>query len=186
MKLKSCLRSFIFLIPLILVFSKSMAEPTFVQSKSLDSNFYLGLNFNNDGTKMYTVGADDTSDAVIEHILTTPYDISTAIVNNTKGVSRGGDAQATQVVFNNDGTKMFIVQHAGRKSVDEYLLSTAFDVSTASDTPDSEIIISGQEKRANSTAFNNDGTRMFVVGAGNMSQHRIHEYSLDTPYVYSV
>ena len=79
-----------------------------MQSKSLDLNFYLGLNFNNDGTKMYTVNAG-ASDAVIEHILTTPYDISTAIVNNTFGVSRGGDTQATQVVFNNDGTKMFIV-----------------------------------------------------------------------------
>ena len=148
-----------------------------MQSKSLDSNFYLGLNFNNDGTKMYTVNAGGgTSDAVIEHILTTPYDISTAIVNNTNGVSRGGDTQATQVVFNNDGTKMFIVNHAGRKSVDEYLLSTAFDVSTA--TFDSEFFISGQEKRANSIAFNNDGTRMVVAGVGNNSQVRIHEYSL--------
>ena len=52
----------------------------------------------------------DPEDAVIEHILTTPYDISTATVNNTFGVSRGGDTQASQVVFNNDGTKMFIVQ----------------------------------------------------------------------------
>ena len=148
-----------------------------MQSKSLDSNFYLGLNFNNDGTKMYTVNAGGgTSDAVIEHILTTPYDISTAIVNNTFGVSRGGDTQATQVVFNNDGTKMFIVNHAGRKSVDEYLLSTAFDVSTA--TFDSEFFISGQEKRANSIAFNNDGTRMVVAGVGNNSQVQIHEYSL--------
>ena len=118
-----------------------------MQSKSLDDNFYLGLNFNNDGTKMYTVNAG-ASDAVIEHILTTPYDISTAIVNNTFGVSRGGDTQASQVVFNNDGTKMFIVNHAGRKSVDYYSLSTAFDVSTA--TFDGEYFISGQEKRANS------------------------------------
>ncbi len=166
---------------LALFFSKAIAEPTFVQSKSLDSNFYLGLNFNNDGTKMYTVNAGGgTSDAVTEHILTTPYDISTAIVNNTKGVSRGGDAQATQVVFNNDGTKMFIVNHAGRKSVDEYLLSTAFDVSTA--TFDSEIIISGQEKRANSIAFNNDGTRMVIAGVGNNSQVRIHEFSLSTGF----
>ena len=104
-----------------------------MQSKSLDSNFYLGLNFNNDGTKMYAVSATDTSDAVIEHILTTPYDISTATVNNTKIVFIAGkaDTQATQVVFNNDGTKMFIVNHAGRKKVDYYSLSTAFDVSTA-------------------------------------------------------
>ncbi len=179
MKLKSCLRSFIFLIPLTLVFSKAIAEPTFVQSKSLDNAFYLGLNFNNDGTKMYTVNAG-ASDAVIEHILTTPYDISTAIVNNTFGVSRGGDTQATQVVFNNDGTKMFIVNHAGRKSVDYYSLSTAFDVSTA--TFDGEYFISGQEKRANSIAFNNDGTRMVVAGVGNNSQVQIHEYSLSTGF----
>ena len=52
---------------LALFFSKAIAEPSFVQSKSLDSNFYLGLNFNNDGTKMYTVNAE-ASDAVIEHI----------------------------------------------------------------------------------------------------------------------
>ena len=72
---------------LALFFSKAIAGPTFVQSKSLDSNFYLGLNFNNDGTKMYIVNAG-ASDAVIEHILTTPYDISTAIVNNTFGYLR--------------------------------------------------------------------------------------------------
>ena len=36
---------------------KAIAEPTFVQSKSIDDAFYLGLNFNNDGTKMYTVNA---------------------------------------------------------------------------------------------------------------------------------
>ena len=66
---------------------KAIAEPTFVQSKSIDDKFYLGLNFNNDGTKMYTVNAgDEPLDAVIEHILTTPYDISTATVNNTFGV----------------------------------------------------------------------------------------------------
>ena len=121
-----------------------------------------------------------TTDAVIEHILTTPYDISTATVNNTKIVDRGGVTQATQVVFNNDGTKMFIVNHAGNRSVDEYLLSTAFDVSTA--TFESEISIDGQEKRANSIAFNNDGTRMVVAGVGNDSQVRIHEYSLSTGF----
>ena len=161
-----------------------MAEPTFVQSKSIASAFYLGLNFNNDGTKMYTVKADNENthlDAVIEHILTTPYDISTAIVNNTKGVSRGGDTQATQVVFNNDGTKMFIVNHENpKRTVDYYSLSTAFDVSTA--TRDGEYSIAGQERRANSIAFNNDGTRMVVAGVGNNSQVRIHEYSLSTGF----
>ncbi len=181
MKLKSCLKSFIFLIPLIFVFSKSMAEPTFVQSKSIETaDNYYGFTFNNDGTKMYALKSANTNSVVIEFILSTAYDISTATENQTKNIYVDGSLIATQVVFNNDGTKMFIVNHGNQKEIDYWSLTTAFDISTA--THDGAFSISGQEARANSVAFNNDGTRMFVVGAGNMSQHRIHEYSLDTPY----
>ncbi len=168
---------------LALFFSKAIAEPTFVQSKSIDTATYYGLTFNNDGTKMYTLRSGGTTDAVIEHILTTAYDISTATVNNTKvvHVSGGNDSHVpTQVVFNNDGTKMFIVNHAGRKTVDYWSLTTAFDVSTA--TFDGEYSLIGKEQRANSIAFNNDGTRMFIAGVGNNSQVRVHEFSLDTAF----
>ncbi len=168
---------------LALFFSKAIAEPTFVQSKSIDTATYYGLTFNNDGTKMYTLRSELKVDAVIEHILTTAYDISTATVNNTKvvHVSGGNDSHVpTQVVFNNDGTKMFIVNHAGRKTVDYWSLTTAFDVSTA--TFDGEYSLIGKEQRANSIAFNNDGTRMFIAGVGNNSQVRVHEFSLDTAF----
>ena len=88
-----------------------------MQSKSIEhAGFYLGLTFNNDGTKMYTAESDNTTDAIVEYILTTAYDISTATVNNTKIVHRGSGKNAivpTQVVFNNDGTKMFIANHLG-------------------------------------------------------------------------
>ena len=180
MKLKSCLRSFIFLIPLILVFSKAIAEPTFVQSKSIAAATYYGLTFNNDGTKMYALKSANTNSVVIEFILSTAYDISTATENQTKNIYVDGSLIATQVVFNNDGTKMFIVNHGNQKEIDYWSLTTAFDISTA--THDGAFPISGQEKRANSVAFNNDGTRMFVVGAGGGSQHRIHEYSLAKPF----
>ena len=162
---------------------KAIAEPTFVQSKSIDTATYYGLTFNNDGTKMYTLRSGGTTDAVIEHTLTTAYDISTATVNNTKVVHLSGGNLShvpTQVVFNNDGTKMFIVNHAGRKTVDYWSLTTAFDVSTA--TFDGAYSLTGKEQRANSIAFNNHGTRMFIAGVGNDSQVRIHEFSLDTAF----
>ncbi len=168
---------------LALFFSKAIAEPTFVQSKSIEASTYFGLTFNNDGTKMYTLRSELKVDAVIEHTLTTAYDISTATVNNTKvvHVSGGNDSHVpTQVVFNNDGTKMFIVNHHGRRTVDYWSLSTAFDVSTA--TFDGEYSLIGKEQRANSIAFNNDGTRMFIAGVGNNSQVRVHEFSLDTAF----
>ncbi len=168
---------------LALFFSKAIAEPTFVQSKSIEASTYFGLTFNNDGTKMYTLRSELKVDAVIEHTLTTAYDISTATVNNTKvvHVSGGNDSHVpTQVVFNNDGTKMFIVNHAGRKTVDYWSLTTAFDVSTA--TFDGEYSLIGKEQRANSIAFNNDGTRMVIAGVGNNSQVRVHEFSLSTAF----
>ncbi len=152
-----------------------------MQSKSIETaDNYYGFTFNNDGTKMYALKSANTNSVVIEFILSTAYDISTATENQTKNIYVDGSLIATQVVFNNDGTKMFIVNHGHQKEIDYWSLTTAFDISTA--THDGAFPISGQEARANSVAFNNDGTRMFVVGAGNMSQHRIHEYSLDTPY----
>ncbi len=181
MKLKSFLRSFIFLISLILVFSKAIAEPTFVQSKSIAAATYYGLTFNNDGTKMYALKSANTNSVVIEFILSTAYDISTSTENQTKNIYVDGSLIATQVVFNNDGTKMFIVNHGNQKEIDYWSLTTAFDISTA--THDGAFSISGQEARANTIAFNNDGTRMFIAGAGgNDKLHRIHEYSLSTGF----
>ena len=57
---------------------------------------------------------------------------------------------------------MFISNHTG-SYIEYYSLTTAFDISTA--TFDDQLDISGQEIRANSFAFNNDGTRMIVAGA---------------------
>ena len=166
-----------------LFLTKAIAEPTFVQSKSIDAAAYYGLTFNNDGTKMYTAHSGGKTDGVVEYILTSAYDISTATLNTSKVVHRGGGNGShvpTQVVFNNDGTKMFIVNHDGVRTIDYWSLSTAFDISTA--TFDDAYSIAGQEIRANSVAFNNDGTRMFVAGVGDMTQDRIHEYSLDTAF----
>ena len=198
MKLKSFLRSFIFLIPLILVFSKSMAEPTFVQSKSINDgqDGAFGLTFNNDGTKMYNTssenhGAAPQNDLLYEYVLTNAYDVSTATLNNTlvihnTAIDGGGNAMVpTQVVFNNDGTKMFIANHSNNN--DDYInyfdLSTPFDISTA--TIDNRLSLDStgaDEKRLNSVAFNNDGTRLFAAGVNNILQDRIHEFTLDTPY----
>ena len=164
-----------------LFLTKAIAEPTFVQSKSIAAATYYGLTFNNDGTKMYALKSANTNSVVIEFILSTAYDISTATENQTKNIYVDGSLIATQVVFNNDGTKMFIANHGNPKEIDYWSLTTAFDISTA--THDGAFSISGQEARANTIAFNNDGTRMFIAGAGgNDKLHRIHEYSLSTGF----
>ena len=58
------------------------------------------------------------------------YDISTATYVRDFSVA-GKDTYPSGIAFSNDGTKMFVVGDAGNE-VNEYSLSTAFDVSTAS------------------------------------------------------
>ncbi len=176
---------------LALFLSKAIAEPTFVRSKSINADQgEFGLTFNNDGTKMYTTqydksGGGQQSDNVYEYVLTTAYDISTATLNNTKtvhvtGTHGNGDTLIpNQVVFNNDGTKMFIADH-GSNNIDYWSLTTAFDVSTAS--LEGRYDVSSKEVRLTSVAFNNDGTRMIIAGVGNNTQHHLNEYSLDTAF----
>ncbi len=181
-----------------LFLTKAIAEPTFVQSKSINDgrDGAFGLTFNNDGTKMYNTSSENHGDApqndlLYEYVLTTAYDISTATLNNTlvihnTAIDGGGNAMVpTQVVFNNDGTKMFIANHSSNN--DDYInyfdLSTPFDISTA--TIDNRLSLDStgaDEKRLNSVAFNNDGTRLFAAGVNNILEDRIHEFTLDTPF----
>ena len=81
-----------------------------------------------------------------------------------------------QLVFNNDGTKMFLTGY-GVKKVFEYALSTAYDVSTASIT--ANYSVSAKETALNAVAFNPDGTKMFITGS---ASDKIHQYSLSTGF----
>ena len=116
-----------------------------------------GLAFNNDGTKMFVVGF--SSDAVNEYTLSTAFDVSTSSFVDAFSTS-SQDGRATGIAFNNDGTKMFLTGYDGA-DVNEYTLSTGFDVSTASFV-DSFSVLSVIPDPSGLT-FNNDGTLVFFT-----------------------
>jgi len=129
--------------------------------------------FNTDGTKMFVVGF--TGDDVNEYILSTAFDISTASFVDSFSVA-AQETQPTSLAFNTDGTKMFVAGFTG-DNVNEYTLSTGFDVSTASFVD--SFYVGGQETIPIGIAFNTDGTKLFVCGnTGN----DINEYSLSTGF----
>jgi sugar lactone lactonase YvrE len=128
-----------------------------------------GIAFNTDGTKMFISGVVNA--AVFEYTLSTGFDVSTASYVDSFSVS----AQETSpwgLAFSTDGTKMFITGSSG-DDVNEYTLSTAFDVSTSSfvDT----FSVSAQETTPRGLTFNSTGTKMFVVGPTSDS---VHTYNL--------
>ena len=160
--------------------SGDLATPLFVQSFDVsdEETQPRGLTFNNDGSKMYIIGLED--DAVSEYNLSTNFDISTAtFVDNF--VVRSQENSPYSVKFNNDGTKMFIVG-TGSANVNEFILTTAYDVSTASH--ETSFSVSSQENKPWGLDFNNDGTKMFITGAtgGGTGAEDINEYSLNVGF----
>jgi DNA-binding beta-propeller fold protein YncE len=133
-----------------------------------------GIAFNNDGTKMYLLNADNN--VVTSFTLSTAYDTSTASENNSLDVARPG---ANEVIFNDDGSKMYIASQSN-SAVYSLELSTPFDISTA--TQANKLSTTGpprQEDGPTGLAFNSDGTKIFVVGR---TQEHFVSYTLSTPY----
>jgi hypothetical protein len=131
-----------------------------------------GLTFNTDGTKMFITGQ---SNAVYEYALSTGFDISTASYTRTFSVS-AQESIATGIIFNPAGTKMFIVGRGGNE-VNEYNLSTGYDISTASYSQ--VFSVSAQETGTTDIDFNADGTKMFIVG---FAGDEVNEYALTTGF----
>ena len=152
-----------------------LASGSYIQAFSVSSQESnpTGLAFNTDGTKMFVLG--DSGNDVNEYTLSTGFDVSTASFVDSFSVS-SQETDPSGIAFNTDGTKMFIVGQAG-DDVNEYSLSTGFDVSTASFTDSASI--SSEDNAPKGLAFNNDGTKMYVVGGQNKS---VYQYALTTGF----
>ena len=149
-----------------------------VVSSTQGDNAANGIEFNTDGTKMFILGQGQ--DLVNEYALSTGFDLSTASFTQSFDISSEEDLPYG-VTFNNDGTKMYIT---GRRQddVDEYVLTTGFDISTAS--PSQTFSVSSQAERASAIRFNSDGTKMFVLEGGTTGEghNTIYQYTLTTAF----
>jgi DNA-binding beta-propeller fold protein YncE len=142
-------------------------------SVAAQDTYPTGVSFKPDGTKMYVLGS--TGDAVSEYSLSTAWNISTAsYVRNFSVAAQETSPQG--IFFKPDGTKMYVVGLAGR-DVNEYNLSTAWNVSTASYVRNFSVSI--QETNPNGVFFKPDGTQMYVVG---INRDTVYEYSLSTAW----
>ncbi|MEP2011452.1 MAG: T9SS type A sorting domain-containing protein [Balneola sp.] len=118
-----------------------------------------GIAFNASGSKMFVVGRNE--DAVVEYSLSSHFDVSTASYVQEYSVD-GEDTNPTGVVFNSNGTKMYISGNNG-SDINEYHLSTGFDVSSASFVQSFSIY--NEELSIKGLTFSPDGTKMFIVGS---------------------
>ena len=132
------------------------------------------IQFTPDGTKMILLGI--TNDDLFEYSLSTAWDISTASYTSN---SFDLGSQATNMYgafFRSDGTKIYVLSIGG--VVYQYSMSTAWDITTAS-YDSTSFSVSSQAGSARDLWLKPDGTKMYVVDAGNDS---IYQYTLSTAW----
>lgn len=129
------------------------------------------LFFKPDGTKLYVSG--NTNDSVFEYDLSTAWDINSASYVQSFSVT-SQEPVPNGIFFKDDGTKMYVTGSTNDK-VNEYSLSVAWDISTASYVQNFNVV--SQTTGPVGLAFKDDGTKMYVLGSGN-----VNEYSLSTAW----
>ena len=150
------------------------------------ASYITGVKFNPDGTKMFITNAsalaDATSEAaVFQYALGRAYDLTTAYYTG-KSLTIGTTSQAEDVQFNNDGTKMFVLDDDNTNpipynGVREYTLSTAYDISTASYVD--SFRVGAEEGSPRGLTFHPDGKRMYVSGP---NSDQVFQYNLTTAF----
>ena len=137
-------------------------------SYSITASFPQGITFSPDGTKMFIVTTD--ADRIFQYGLSTAWDVSTASYETNRSV-QSNEVTPRGLSFNPEGTKLYVIGSSS-DAVFSYSLSTAFDLDTSVDD-NLNVNVASQEANPKGVTFNNDGTKMYIIGAGDV----IYQYS---------
>ena len=139
------------------------------------------VHFNPDGTIMY--GINYATSKLYQYTLTTGFDLSTAAYANkslTLGVSNTAstpDSGPQSIFFNNDGTTLFVMG-LSQDRIQQFSLSTAYDISTASFIM-GNFFVGNQATSPSDLSFNPDGTIMYVTC---YATNKLYQYTLTTAF----
>jgi DNA-binding beta-propeller fold protein YncE len=137
-----------------------------------------GLFFGDSGAKMYIVGV--TNDTVYQYTLSTPWDLSTALYASLSFSVASQDTNPRDVFFKSDGTIMYVYGDTG-DDINQYALSTAWNVSTASYTKVSSpsfVTLLGATT-ARGMYIKSDGTLLYIVDS---STDLVYQLSMSTAW----
>lgn len=110
----------------------STSAATQLTSLGMGSNDVVAMYFKDDGTKLYAAENDTTFKRVHQFSLSTAWDTSTISADNvTLSVDSETGGGVSGLAFNSHGTKMYVVSW-NTDEIYQYVLSTAWDLSTAS------------------------------------------------------
>lgn len=166
--------------------SSAKAGPTFVNADTFDVgtrtvNKPQNVVFSADGLRMFVLNnmnapLSNDGDRVDQYHLSTKFDITSAGTIQAFKIVKNEDSAPRGIAFSASGFSMFVVGDDGNE-VNEYTLQTAFDLSSNVSFENTFSI--SQDINPAGIAFNDNGTRMFVVG---FNDGEVNTYSLATGF----
>lgn len=125
---------------------------------------------NEDGTKLFVM--DQGNYRLYPWTFSTAWDVSTLSWDNKRAVVSSGNPLG--IDFNPDGSSFYVVYDSSSYGVEQYDMTTAFDVSTASFSQRDSASIG----TAHSIRFHPEGKQMFLL----LSNELVAEYALSTAW----
>lgn len=153
----------------------STATYTAESSITADTSHPRGIFFKPDGTKFYLCSSDDIT--VYQFDVSTPWDITTE-TNDSKSLDCSGEISIYNlygIFFKPDGYYCYVT--ARYDTIYQYVLSTAWDISTAAYDNKS---YSPTEDNPFSIYFKDDGSKMYMLHG--LSDETVYQYTLSTPW----
>jgi len=147
---------------------------SFFSVNSEDGTLF-GLDFNNDGTMMYITGHEN--DTIHQYELAVGFDLSEGVTLLRSQDLSAQDGEPSSIEFNTDGTRMFIIGTLDNV-VDQYDLSTGFDISTLSHV--GFLKLNSEQYNPSGIAFSPSGLKMFITGYQETAE--VNEYTLNCPF----
>ena len=135
--------------------------------------------FNSDGTKIFSIQSTvSTTDIIIQHNLSTPYDVTTISNSGVTLDISGKESLPTDLDFSSDGLKLFITGY-NSDSIHEYHMVDAWDISTASFYQTKNISAISATNRI--CTFANSGSIVYL-GTESGGDSNVYKCNLSTPY----
>ena len=157
----------------------NIGDATATGTKTVAGGLTRGIHISPDGTKVY-YGSDGTN-LVYELTLSTPYDITTATQTATMSFNAELGSNAFMNVSLNDiGTRLYVT-NLNLRTIYQYNMTTAYDLTTASYSGNS-FNFNAQMNKLHGSTFNSDGSKMYVT---DYVAKKVFQYTLSTPYALS-
>lgn len=153
----------------------SIANATLSQQASIPGADGTGtaVFFKPDGTRVFFL--ETPNDEILAFDLLSPWDLST--LSPVSGLNLSSTlSQAQSLWFSTDGTVLFVAESSG-KSIYQFSLSTAWDVSTAIQV--ARFFVLSQTTTPAGISFNSSGSSMYLSSQTGRS---IIQYNLATPW----